>query len=300
MKQGTLEKIQNLAVSLQLVTVEDMRKHSLPQLVTMIANKLNELMNEVHRFETDVIEMVETQNENIQYLLGEGLHLEVATGFENWIEDGTFNTLINQTALKKVNDRIDETNAQLSQLDDHILDIKDLPDNLKLHRLGRKFYPENNGVYNNSQSMCCLDDKIVIQSYQLFEGNDVKMIKMNIETGEELSSNVLRNAYHCNGMCYNVHDGFIYFTQAHDYNESTFFKTVVKVNPSTLSQEDVIDLSLKTKLRYIASIGYDEIGKHFIVNCDNKFEVYDSEWNMVDEFTIQSFYKEARFQTITC
>ena len=66
MKQGTLEKIQNLAVSLQLVTVEDMRKHSLPQLVTMIANKLNELMNEVHRFETDVIEMVETQNENIQ------------------------------------------------------------------------------------------------------------------------------------------------------------------------------------------------------------------------------------------
>lgn len=116
MKQGTLEKIQNLAVSLQLVTVEDMRKHSLPQLVTMIANKLNELMNEVHRFETDVIEMVETQNENIQYLLGEGLHLEVATVFEGWLEDGTFDTLINQTALKQVNDRIDKTNAQLSEI----------------------------------------------------------------------------------------------------------------------------------------------------------------------------------------
>ncbi len=114
MKQGTLEKIQNLAVSLQLVTVDDMRKHSLPQLVTMIANKLNELMSEVHRFETDVIEMVETQNKNIQYLLGEGLHLEVATVFERWVEDGTFDTLINQTALKQVNDRIDKTNAQLS------------------------------------------------------------------------------------------------------------------------------------------------------------------------------------------
>lgn len=125
MKQGTLEKIQNLAVSLQLVTVEDMRKHSLPQLVTMIANKLNELMNEVHRFETDVIEMVETQNENIQYLLGEGLHLEVATVFENWMEDGTFNTLINQTALKKVNDRIDETNAQLSEIKKYKINVKD-------------------------------------------------------------------------------------------------------------------------------------------------------------------------------
>ena len=120
MKQGTLEKIQNLAVSLQLVTVEDMRKHSLPQLVTMIANKLNELMNEVHRFETDVIEMVETQNKNIQYLLGEGLHLEVATVFENWMNDGTFDTLINQTALKTVNGRIDETNAQLFQISNKV------------------------------------------------------------------------------------------------------------------------------------------------------------------------------------
>lgn len=123
MKQGTLEKIQNLAVSLQLVTVEDMRKHSLPQLVTMIANKLNELMNEVHRFETDVIEMVETQNEHIQYLLGEGLHLEVATVFEGWLEDGTFDTLINQTALKQVNDRIDETNAQLSIVNSNHLSL---------------------------------------------------------------------------------------------------------------------------------------------------------------------------------
>ena len=123
MKQGTMEKIQNLAVSLQLVTFEDMRKHSLPQLVTMIANKLNELMNEVHRFESDVIEMVETQNENIQYLLGEGLHLEVATVFENWMEDGTFNTLINQTALKNVNDRIDETNAHLSDVVSSVINV---------------------------------------------------------------------------------------------------------------------------------------------------------------------------------
>lgn len=124
MKQGTLEKIQNLAVSLQLVTVEDMRKHSLPQLVTMIANKLNELMNEVHRFETDVIEMVETQNENIQYLLGEGLHLEVVTIFEKWMEDGTFDTLINQTALKEINNRIDETNAQLSDIRNSMIKFK--------------------------------------------------------------------------------------------------------------------------------------------------------------------------------
>lgn len=116
MKQSTIEKLQNLAVSMQLVTVEDMQKHSIPQLVTMIANKMNELIQEVYRFEGDVSDVVKTQNDNIQYLLGEGLHLEVATVFENWMNDGTFDTLINQTALKQVNDRIDKTNAQLSQL----------------------------------------------------------------------------------------------------------------------------------------------------------------------------------------
>ena len=115
MKQGTLEKIQNLAVSLQLVTVEDMRKHSLPQLVTMIANKMNELIQEVYRFEGEVSEVVKSQNDNIQYLLGEGLHLEVATVFEKWVNDGTFDTLINHSALKTVNERIDEINLVLSK-----------------------------------------------------------------------------------------------------------------------------------------------------------------------------------------
>lgn len=123
MKQSTIEKLQNLAVSMQLVTVEDMQKHSIPQLVTMIANKMNELIQEVYRFEGDVSDVVKTQNDNIQYLLGEGLHLEVATVFEGWMEDGTFDTLINQSALKKVNDRIDETNAQLSDIAINVIDF---------------------------------------------------------------------------------------------------------------------------------------------------------------------------------
>ena len=111
------KNIRELAKRMGLVTVEDMCQYTIAQLVVKIANKVNELVGEVWRFETDVQEMLKTQNENIQYLLGEGLHLEVATVFEGWMEDGTFDTLINQTALKKVNDRIDETNAHLSYIE---------------------------------------------------------------------------------------------------------------------------------------------------------------------------------------
>ena len=110
------KNIRELAIRMGLITVEDMCQYTITQLVVKIANKVNELVNEVWRFETDVQEILKTQNENIQYLLGEGLHLEVENIFDGWLQDGTFDTLINQTALEKVNERIDETNAQLSHI----------------------------------------------------------------------------------------------------------------------------------------------------------------------------------------
>lgn len=112
------KNIQELAIRMGLISVEDMCQYTIAQLVVKIANKVNELVGEVWRFETDVQEVLKTQNENIQYLLGEGLHLEVENIFDGWVQDGTFDTLLNQSALKKVNDRIDETNAQLSHIDD--------------------------------------------------------------------------------------------------------------------------------------------------------------------------------------
>ena len=108
------KNIRELAKRMGLITVENMCQYTISQLVIMVANKVNELVDEVWRFETDVQETLKTQNENIQYLLGEGLHLEVENIFDGWVKDGTFDTLLNHSALKKVNDRIDETNAQLS------------------------------------------------------------------------------------------------------------------------------------------------------------------------------------------
>ena len=111
------KNIREMASRMNLVTIDDMCRYSIPQLVVMIANKMNELMDEVGQFESDVAEIVKSQNEKIQHLLGEGLLSEVENVFNGWIEDGTFDTLINQSALKKVNERIDKTNTQLSEVD---------------------------------------------------------------------------------------------------------------------------------------------------------------------------------------
>ena len=78
------KNIRELAKRMGLITVENMCQYTITQLVVMVANKVNELVDEVWRFETDVQETLKTQNENIQYLLGEGLHLEVGNIFDEW------------------------------------------------------------------------------------------------------------------------------------------------------------------------------------------------------------------------
>ena len=51
MIQVDIEKIRSLAFSMNLITVDDMRKHSIHQLVLMIATKVNELIEKLKTFE---------------------------------------------------------------------------------------------------------------------------------------------------------------------------------------------------------------------------------------------------------
>ena len=98
-----MDKIKNVAQRLGIITVEDMERYTALELIMMIANKLKECQ-----------EIVNDHSDKIQHLLDDELASEVEQIFNEWLQDGTFDTLINHTALKTVNDRIDNTNAQLS------------------------------------------------------------------------------------------------------------------------------------------------------------------------------------------
>ena len=93
-----MDKIKNVARRLGLITVEDMDQYTALELIMMIANKMNDHSNK------------------IEYLLNNGVLSEIEQIFNEWLQDGTFDSLINQSALKTVNDRIDETNAHLSKI----------------------------------------------------------------------------------------------------------------------------------------------------------------------------------------
>ena len=98
-----MDKIKNVAQRLGIITVEDMERYTALELIMMIVNKMNEAQK-----------IINDHSDKIHYLLNEGLLSELIQIFDEWTQDGTLDTLINQSALKKVNDRIDETNAQLS------------------------------------------------------------------------------------------------------------------------------------------------------------------------------------------
>ena len=89
-----------------IITATDIQRMTTLELLLSIVERVNELQG-----------MTKEGLEAVQRLLDQGVQEEVVAQLDEWLQDGTFDTLINQSALKKVNDRIDENDAQLSQLE---------------------------------------------------------------------------------------------------------------------------------------------------------------------------------------
>ena len=72
-----IQNIEELRKSLNEISVYDFDVYTSMELYYKIANKLNEVIKELSRFEGVVSDEVIKQNEKLMYLLGEGLNIEV-------------------------------------------------------------------------------------------------------------------------------------------------------------------------------------------------------------------------------
>ena len=106
-----MDKIKDVAERLGIITVKDTERYTALELIMKIANKMNEFQKTINDYSGEL----QNFSDKIQYLLNEGMVAEVIQIFDEWLQDGTFDTLINQSAFKEVNERIDETNTQLSK-----------------------------------------------------------------------------------------------------------------------------------------------------------------------------------------
>ena len=92
--------LQNIGI----ITVEDVKRSTTLELLTVIIYRLNDLIGGYDYIKDYLLE-----------LLDKGLQEEIIKQLNKWLEDGTMDKLINQTALKTVNARIDrviESNRQ--------------------------------------------------------------------------------------------------------------------------------------------------------------------------------------------
>ena len=110
-----MKEIIQALINQGIITATDIQRMTTLELLLTIIGRVNEL----HDLTKEGLEAV-------QRLLDKGIQEEVIAKLEEWKQDGTFDTLINQSALKTINDRVDETSAQLSQVAINVHNYKEL------------------------------------------------------------------------------------------------------------------------------------------------------------------------------
>ena len=103
-----LNKLEDLRKSIQNVSVYDLSYHSAIECYYEVANKLNEVIQSFNDLGVSVSEVIIDQNNNIQYLLNEGLMNEVVNKINQMITDGTMDTIINHNLFSELNSQIKE------------------------------------------------------------------------------------------------------------------------------------------------------------------------------------------------
>ena len=101
-----IKQIEQLAVNLGVVSVYDLDEYSLLELVYMIAEKLNEVIKEMLRFETDITNNLVAIITRLENLLTEELASGIVDQLTKWLNDGTLANIINNTLFQEINDRL--------------------------------------------------------------------------------------------------------------------------------------------------------------------------------------------------
>jgi hypothetical protein len=159
-----------------------------------------------------------------------------------------------------------------------------------MRRLGRK-YRKQGFIASNAQGFASVGGPVVVQYFQNAKPLDVQygtLVKFNVVTGEEFKSNDIKG-YHGNSMAYNSRDGYLYLCPAEDSEgqDTRQRKQVFKIDRDSLSIVDIVDLSNKTKLNPIHSIGYDSVDDCMILCDRNTLEFYDADWNLLFRVSLE-------------
>ena len=107
-----IENVGELKKALNEISVYDFDVYTSMELYYKIAEKLNEVIKELSRFEGAISDEVVQQNEKLLYLLGEGLTEEVIKKINQMVNDGTMDAIVNHNVFNSLNLKVNENRAR--------------------------------------------------------------------------------------------------------------------------------------------------------------------------------------------
>lgn len=103
-----IENINEVRKTLNEISVYDLEVYTAIELYYHLAEKINEIIKELYRYEGVLLDEIIIQNEKLQYLLNEGLNIEVVKKINEMLLDGTLADIINITVFEDLNNLIAE------------------------------------------------------------------------------------------------------------------------------------------------------------------------------------------------
>lgn len=114
-----IDKLPELCTTLELISVYDTECHSMPQLVYLLAQKLNQTITNMQHNDEALNIQLDDLNIKLEYLLGEGLTTELTKLIEKMYADGRLQVLV-EAAMVDIKKKLDVIDTRLIGIDNSI------------------------------------------------------------------------------------------------------------------------------------------------------------------------------------
>lgn len=118
-----IQTLENVALSLNVVSVYDVKAYTVHELLYQVMNKFNELAIETNRFEKDTIKLLKQMATELNELMrGDKVKDEISKTLTTWKNDGTFDHLIQNSVFTDFENRLSGVEKEFPVLKQQVED----------------------------------------------------------------------------------------------------------------------------------------------------------------------------------
>ena len=167
-----VDKLPELCVNLELISVYDTQCYSATEMLYMLANKINSIICNMEHNDTALKAQLEDLNVKLEYLLGEGLADELQKIFERMYADGTLQQLIGESMID-IQYRLEKAEKNIKNMT-KIIDLTEEPETN--HSLLQKAINEGGELQLPTNQAFSISKPLIVNNPISIVGKDTTLI----------------------------------------------------------------------------------------------------------------------------